>query len=251
MRPGHAQDRVHRSSRPRITSFMNSLALPNPRGFDGVVHGVTLLDLIQMECLGMTTRAVRIECGERQGRLFFTGGQIVHAEIDAAKGEPALFELLRWTGGTFFVEEGLRPLENSINRDWHTLLMAAAHVSDELAASTGAAPKLPDMAPTPPPASPFRAAASQDPDILCAAQFSDDGWMIEAVGEIPEMFEPSFAYVAQLLQHVGTALGAEQLREVHVVGPQKKALCVLADGKISAVVGNAKLNLPALAKKLS
>lgn len=230
---------------------MNPLALTSPRGFDGVVHGVTLLDLIQMECLAMTTRAVRIECGERQGRLFFTGGQIVHAECDGGKGEPALFELLRWTGGTFIVEEGLRPLEHTINRDWHTLLMAAAHVSDELAASTGAASKIPDMAPTPPPASPLRLAAAQDQAILYAGQFSEDGWMIEAIGEIPEMFEPSFAYVVQLLRHVGAALGAEQLKEIHVVGAEKKALCVLADDKISTVVGNTKLNLPALAKRLT
>ncbi len=230
---------------------MSSLAIPSPRGFEGVVQGVTLLDLIQMECLAMSTRAVRIEHGGRTGRIFFTGGQIVHAEVDGLKGEPALFELLRWSGGSFIVEDGLRPLEDTINRDWHSLVMAAAHVSDELAAAT-VVPVAPIQPMSPVPLSPASAkGALHDPDVQCAIHFTEDGSMLEAVGDIPEMFEASFAYVVQLLRHVGTALGAEQLREIHVTGENRKALCMLADGKIAAVVGSSKLNLPALAKKLS
>jgi len=230
---------------------MNSLAIPSPRGFDGVVQGVTLLDLIQMECLSMSIRAVRVEHSGRSGRsgrIFFTGGQIVHAEVDALKGEPALFELLRWSAGSFIIEDGLRPLEDTIDRDWHTLVMAAAHVSDELAAANAASPS--PMSPNPSPQPPANEALS-DPEVQCAVRFTEDGSMIEAVGDIPEMLEASFAYVVQLLRHIGTSLGAENLCEIHVTGEQKKALCVLADGKITAVVGSPKLNLPALAKKLS
>lgn len=198
----------------------------------------------------MTTRAVRIDREERQGRIFFTGGQIVHAEVGEMKGEPALFELLNWTAGSFVIEDGLRPLENSIDRDWNTLLMAAAHVSDELAAPAVPAVLFHPMSPVPQPVSPANGAL-QDPEVQCAVRFTEDGSMIEAAGDIPEMFEASFAYVVQLLRHVGTALGAEQLHEIHVTGEQKKALCVLSEGKITAVVGSSKLNLPALAKKLS
>lgn len=230
---------------------MNPLAISQPRGFEGVIQGVTLLDLIQMECLAMTTRAVRVDRGERHGRIFFTGGQVVHAEVDGMKGEPALFELLRWSGGSFIVEDGLRPLEDSINRDWHTLVMAAAHVSDELAASDRSTSVSTTLMPSsPPPLSPANGPLN-DPEVQCAVRFTEDGSMIEAVGDIPEMFEASFAYVVQLLRHVGSALGAENLREIHVTGEQKKALCVLADGKIAAVVGSAKLNLPTLAKKFA
>jgi hypothetical protein len=224
--------------------------MPNPRGFDGVVQGVTLLDLIQMECLAMTTRAVRVEHGSRSGRIFFTGGQIVHAEVEGLKGEPALFEVLRWSGGSFTVEDGLRPLEDTISRDWHTLLIAAAHVADELAATNPPTATLQPMTAIPTPPTTI-SQALHDPEVQCAVHFTDDGSMIEAVGDIPEMFEASFAYVVQLLRHVGTALGAEQLQEIQVSGDQKKALCVLADGKITAVVGSPKLNFAALAKKLS
>ena len=203
-----------------------------------------------MECLAMSTRAVRIDREDRQGRIFFTGGQIVHAEVGDVKGEPALFELIGWSAGSFVIEDGLRPLENSIDRDWNTLLMAAAHASDELAAPVVPAVLFHPMSPVPQPVSPTNAAL-HDPEVQCAVRFTEDGSMIEASGDIPEMFEASFAYVVQLLRHVGTALGAEELREIHVVGEQKKALCVLSDGKIAAVVGTSKLNLPVLAKKLS
>jgi hypothetical protein len=229
---------------------MNSLAVSNPRGFEGVIQGVTLADLIQMECLAMTTRAVRIDREDRQGRIFFTGGQVVHAEVGEVKGEPALFELLGWSAGSFVIEDGLRPLENSIDRDWNTLLMAHAHVSDELAAPVVPAVLFHPMSPAPQSVSPTNGAL-QDPEVQCAVRFTEDGSMIEASGDIPEMFEASFAYVVQLLRHVGAALGAEQLREIHVTGEQKKALCVLSEGKIAAVVGTSKLNLPMFAKKLS
>ncbi len=247
---GNAQNRSARSCGiPGLAlHHMNSLAIPSPRGFDGVVQGVTLLDLIQMECLAMTTRAVRVEHSGRSGRIFFTGGQIVHAEVDALKGEPALFELLRWSAGSFIIEDGLRPLEDTINRDWHTLVMAAAHVSDELAAAANA-PTLSPMS-NPAPQSPAQEAL-HDPEVQCAVRFTEDGSMIEAVGDIPEMLEASFAYVVQLLRHVGNSLGAENLREIHVTGEQKKALCVLGEDQITAVVGSPKLNLPVLAKKLS
>ncbi len=210
-----------------------------------------MLDLVQMECLAMSTRAVRIEHGNRNGRIFFTGGQVVHAEVEGLKGEPALFELLRWTGGTFTIEDGLRPLEDTINRDWHTLIIAAAHVSDELAATTAiSANTFQPMNPIPPAAT-ATSDALHDPEVQCAVHFTEDGSMIEAVGDIPEMFEASFAYVVQLLRHVGSALGAEDLKEIHVTGEQKKALCVLSDGKVAAVVGTPKLNFVNIAKKLT
>ncbi|MEI9893642.1 MAG: DUF4388 domain-containing protein [Chthoniobacter sp.] len=65
------------------------------------------------------------------GRLFFTGGQVVHAEVGEMKGEVALFEMLRWATGSFTIEEGVRPIEESIQRDWHNLLLEAAHHADE------------------------------------------------------------------------------------------------------------------------
>ena len=66
--------------------LMNSSAVPTSKGFEGVIQGATLSDLIQMECLALTTRAVRVDRGASSGRIYFAGGQVVHAELGALQG---------------------------------------------------------------------------------------------------------------------------------------------------------------------
>src|SRR5258708_32031848 len=95
----------------RTSTTMSSSAMLAHKGFDGVIQGATLADLIQMECLALTTRAVRVDGVGRTGRLFFTGGQVVHAEVGDLKGELALFEMIRWSTGSFTIEEGVRPMD--------------------------------------------------------------------------------------------------------------------------------------------
>ena len=41
--------------------------------------GVSLWDLVQMECLSGRERVIRVSSGADVGYLFFRGGQIVHA----------------------------------------------------------------------------------------------------------------------------------------------------------------------------
>ena len=228
---------------------MNSLARSHSHGFDGVVQGVTLIDLMQMECLAMSTRAVRVERAGRTGRIFFTGGQVVHAEVDNLVGEAALFELLRWTGGTFTIEDGLRPLEDSIDRDWHSLVLAAAQLTDELAETPAPQSNVTPMTavpnPTPPKSEVFRA-----PEVLQAVHFTETGILVDSRGDDPETVQASFAFIAQLIRHVGGALGLEELREIHAVSPDKKALCVADNGEITALLTTPKANLATLASQL-
>ena len=71
---------------------MQTAPTNEPNTFTGISGSTALADLIQMECSVMATRAVRIERGEKSGRIYFSRGQIVHAEVGEIKGEPALFE---------------------------------------------------------------------------------------------------------------------------------------------------------------
>src|SRR5688572_25046831 len=156
---------------------MKSSALHVANGFEGVIQGAALPDLIQMECLSMTTRAVRVERGSFMGRIFFAGGQIVHAELGSSIGEKALFEMLYWKGGTFSIEEGVRPLDETITCDWHTLLLEAAHHHDEASAAfANQAP--PQISALPMTATPFQN-ASDDPEVIKAVRFSDDGTLLD------------------------------------------------------------------------
>jgi len=222
--------------------------VPVVRGFEGTIFGATLADLIQMECLAMTTRAVRVEHNGRLGRIYFAGGQIVHAETGEFIGDAALVELLRWAGGRFTVEDGVRPIEDTIDRDWHCLLMEAAHCADELLSQKNNAD--PDMTAMP---SPMNTAAAifHDPDVLQGVQFTEDGTLLHSKSDDPDTMQSSFAYVAQMIRLIGGSLGMENLREIQVTGAESKALCMMGDDEITALIAGSKANLNALGKRLA
>jgi hypothetical protein len=229
---------------------MQSAAMLAHKGFEGVIQGATLADLIQMECLALTTRAVRVDGGaSTSGRLFFTGGQVVHAEVGDVKGELALFEMLRWATGSFTIEEGVRPIDETIQRDWHNLLLEAAHHADEMAHGAALSPVVPLPAPKTP--ADVMNETFNDPEILQAARFTEDGTLLAGKGADPESLQCTFAYIIQLLRHVGTSLGAENLKEINLLAPEQKALCLVGEESTTVLITTAKANFTTIAKKLA
>lgn len=228
---------------------MQTSALPVTRGFEGIILGAALPDLIQMECLAMNTRAVRVERAGKMGRIFFAGGQIVHAELGDRTGEPALFEMLGWVGGSFEMEDGLRPMDETITRDWHGLLIEAAHLADEHAAAhpSAASNKMTaiPMIPTSP------AEVLRDPDVTSAVHYSEDGTLHESKADDPETMQATFAYVTQLTRLIGEALGLDELKEIHATAVEHKTLTVINASRTTAIIAAPKANLVNLAKKLS
>jgi hypothetical protein len=105
---------------------MYSTNVNDTNAFIGIAPSIiTLSDLVQMECSVRATRAVRIDRGDRSGRIYFARGQVVHAELGELHGEMALFEMLRWTGGTVVVADGVHPPVETIDRHWQSLLLEA------------------------------------------------------------------------------------------------------------------------------
>ena len=159
--------------------------------------------------------------------------------------------MLCWPNGAFGIEEGVRPMEQTIERHWHGLLIEAAHRADELSAS--APEPIPAVQPLhaiPMPAHPISQTLA-DPEILAAAQFTEDGTMLTSKGEDAETLQSTFAYVVQLSRLIGASLGAENLHEVNFVGPDRKALCVSGDINTSVVITTPKSNLAQFARKLA
>lgn len=225
---------------------MKANALASSRvGFEGTIQGATLHDLIQMECLTMSTRAVRVTRGPKSGRIFFAGGQIVHAETAELTGERALFELLSWAGGHFSFEDGVRPIEDTIDRDWHGLLIEAAHFIDETAKTAPA-----NMTAIPMPEISVEE-VFRDPEILQAVQFTAEGAMLASKSDDAETMQASFAYIEQLTRLVGGALGLEGLQELHVASEDKKALVVMDEDKTTVAITTPKANHTVLLKKLA
>jgi hypothetical protein len=233
---------------------MSSAAIAVPgeasRGFEGVIRGATLPDLIQMECLAGTTRAVRVDRGDRVGHIFFAGGQVVHAEVDHLRGEPALVELIGWPDGRFSIEQGLTPYERTISCSWESLLIAAAHSHDETRPHADPEPSQSTMTTMPNIHSLALREVFDDPEVRSAAHFTNDGSLVEGKGEAAEELHGAFSYVVQLASLVGEALGAENLREIQIGGADSRALCLVLPEETVAMVTSSKANLNAIAKKL-
>ena len=91
----------------------------------------------------------------------------------------------------------------------------------------------------------------RDPDVTSAVHYTEDGTLIESRADDAETMQATFAYVTQLVRLIGEALGLEDLKEVHVTAGEHKALTVVKDTRITALVTSPKANIANLAKKLS
>lgn len=73
-------------------------ALKRKKGFKGSVSDFQLGDIIQLNCLGRLTSALRIKTEEEQGTIYFQEGNIVHAETERFEGENAFYHIMSWQG---------------------------------------------------------------------------------------------------------------------------------------------------------
>jgi CheY-like chemotaxis protein len=101
-------------------------------GFRGV-QSKGLIDIIQMESLSQSSTVLRITRGALVGKIWIYGGELIDAEVEGARGEPAFRRILAWRSGTF---ENLPPepgRERTINKPVNALLLESAQAMDEIA----------------------------------------------------------------------------------------------------------------------
>jgi hypothetical protein len=197
-------------------------------GFEGVLSGTTIQDLIQMSCIALATRAVHVEAQRREGIIYLGGGQIVHAETDRARGEEALFEILTWSHGRFGIEEGRVP---TITRMWQSLLLEAAHHLDE-----SRRPRDPEGGPEP--MEPSNPPGPLDgSEVTSWIRFGLKGGASSGRGADLEEQQACWAYAIELSQALGQTLGLEALASIETRGPAGRAFCHLSKEGALAVVG--------------
>lgn len=217
--------------------------------------GASLPDLIQMQCLTMVTRAVRVDANSVTGRIYFAGGQIVHASVGMLSGEAALFEMLGWKNGTFTCEDGVRAPDETVTRHWQGILLEAAQREDELLREGPGEAKPNYPAVVSRSNIPMRKHPIEelrpDPEVVGFVQSDSEGTLLGSKGDDAENLQAGFAYVCGLLQLVGSDLGLENLREIQLSGKNRKALCLLEGDLSTVVVTTPKTNLAVLAKQLS
>jgi hypothetical protein len=97
----------------------------------GRLEDMAVADLIQHNCQDHKTARVQLKNGRERGELFFKNGNVVHASLDDRTGEQAVYQMMNWDQGTFELFAEVDPPEISITRNWTSLLLEAARITDE------------------------------------------------------------------------------------------------------------------------
>lgn len=101
-------------------------------GFRGI-QSKSLLDIIQMECLSRSSTVLRIQRGPLVAKLWIQDGELTDAELDDARGEPALQRILGWKTGSFENLPAEPERERTIHKPVNALLLESAQSFDETA----------------------------------------------------------------------------------------------------------------------
>lgn len=99
-------------------------------GFRGI-QSKSMVDLIQLECISQNSVVLRIINGPLTAKIWILDGDVVDAEVDELRGEPAFQRILSWKGGAFdtLPAEPTRP--RTILKSYNALLLESAQALDE------------------------------------------------------------------------------------------------------------------------
>jgi hypothetical protein len=229
-------------------------------GFQAQIKGASLGDLVQMECLAGSHRAVKVTSANNVGYLYFRGGAVVHAAARALVGEAAALEILSWSDGSFEAVEREWPTKESVACGWQSLLLRAAQARDERGAPSVVAlradPRVarPKAAALPAPetvefqATPIEIAGHvlRGEDFQVVLRLDADGALVSNRGGSQD-FADIVAYACRLTELIGTHLGAERFMAMECSFKSGKCFIVLeANGDVVALRPHAAADSGAL-----
>ena len=100
------------------------------KDFNGFLEGIILADIVQLACLERYERKLEVQGTDFHGIVYFSMGEVVHAEIGELTGREAFVEIMCRPAGTFSFTPG-KTEQKTIHAPWNFLLMEAAHEVDE------------------------------------------------------------------------------------------------------------------------
>ena len=102
---------------------------------DGVLRGslaqMNVIDLMQSLEMGRKSCLLSLTRDDEKCDVYFQEGQVVHAVYGDLKGDPAVFKVLRWTGGSFQLDFEAKTTETSTQLNTQGLLMEGLRLLDE------------------------------------------------------------------------------------------------------------------------
>lgn len=237
---------------------------PVTRGFSAQLRGASLWDLVQIECLSRSRRTMQVVGEGGVGYLYFDRGRIIHASTARGAGEPAALEILSWTNGSFQSCERPWPEQASIQASLESLLLRAAQLRDEAAASNLVA--FPGRGAAAVPDEPYEElkivedegegdmrSTKMDEvagDFGVVMRLSAGGGVVSNRGGSEEMAE-AVAYVQRLLQLTGELLGLGDFSALECAFTEGRCLMFRDGGdETVAIRPRADANLQVLRERL-
>ncbi len=89
----------------------------------GNLKEMSLANLIQINCQEMRTARLSLLHQGQTASIFFSDGQVVHAENGTNKGESVIYQALTWDDGTFTLDTDVPAPERTIQTSWPVLLL--------------------------------------------------------------------------------------------------------------------------------
>ena len=99
--------------------------------FQGSLSELHLPDIVQLMSVSGKTGVFHLEDGAIKGEIYLKDGQIVHAKLEDAQGEDAVYALAIWNKGDFRFDPGISTEVRTITKSNTNLLMEAARRLDE------------------------------------------------------------------------------------------------------------------------
>jgi hypothetical protein len=96
----------------------------------GNLESISLTDVVQLLHVNHKIGMLQVNCGKTSGVLYFSNGEVIHAETQSAKGEMAAFEILEWVTGHFEFLTTHVQIPATIRRTVPDLLMDSARLQD-------------------------------------------------------------------------------------------------------------------------
>lgn len=186
-----------------------------PSGFQGAVGSLPLADLLQVWSLNRFSGLVTVHSEGRRGRLYFSDGEIVHAEAEGLAGEPAVRVIVGWPEGLFDLAPNTSTLKRTIRKSVsHLLLEAHSHLDE--GRRLGPQPVPPRPAPVPQPREPARVGVLDQiraiNGVKQIVRFGSNGRVVGGGGPEADVLAAHGLYLA--LVHAAAARAAFGFREL-------------------------------------
>jgi CheY-like chemotaxis protein len=102
---------------------------------EGVMRGrlseMNLIDLFQSLELGQKTCSLTVAQNGESCKMYFTDGQLLHAELGSIQGDDAVYRVAGWSDGSFQIDFNSRSDKKTTTRSTQGLLMEALRLLDE------------------------------------------------------------------------------------------------------------------------